>query len=84
MSENLVREKSLGFEKFGIGKKVSVSVSVKILVSSFSGFSAPVSYIDCVPEIVSIVSMLKVFEIISRICCYVSEPACHVCHVCYW
>ena len=36
MSENLVPEKSLGFgfEKFSIGKKVSVSV--KILVSSFS------------------------------------------------
>ena len=34
------RKKSLGigFGKFGIGKKVSVSVSVKILVSSFSGF----------------------------------------------
>ena len=33
------RKKSLGigFGKFGIGKKVSVSVSVKFLVSSFSG-----------------------------------------------
>ena len=32
------RKKSLGigFEKFGIGKKVSVLVSVKILVSSFT------------------------------------------------
>ena len=28
----------LGFGKFGIGKKVLVSVSVKILVSSFSGW----------------------------------------------
>ena len=39
VSENLVSEKSLGFGfgKFGIGKKVLVSVSVKILVSSFSG-----------------------------------------------
>ena len=38
VSENLVPEKSLGFgfEKFGIGKKVSVSVLVKILVSTFS------------------------------------------------
>ena len=37
--KNLVSEKSLGFcfGKFGIGKKVSVSVSFKILVSSFSG-----------------------------------------------
>ena len=37
--KNLVSEKSLGFGfgKFGIVKKVSVSVSVKILVSSFSG-----------------------------------------------
>ena len=37
-SENLVSEKSLGFGfgKFVIGKKVSVSVTVKILVSSFS------------------------------------------------
>ena len=35
--ENLVSEKSLGFRKFGIVKKVTVSVSVKILVSSFSG-----------------------------------------------
>ena len=36
--KNLVSEKSLGFGfgKFGIGKKVLVSVSVKILVSSFS------------------------------------------------
>ena len=35
----MVSEKSLGFGfgKFGIIKKVSVSVSVKILVSSFSG-----------------------------------------------
>ena len=33
------RKKSIGigFRKFGIGKKVSVSVSVKFLVSSFSG-----------------------------------------------
>ena len=31
------RKKSRGFGKFGIGKKVSVSVSVKFLVSSFSG-----------------------------------------------
>ena len=39
VSKNLVSEKSLcfGFRKFGIIKKVSVSVSVKILVSSFSG-----------------------------------------------
>ena len=38
VSENLVWEKSLGFicGKFGIRKKVLVSVSVKILVSSFS------------------------------------------------
>ena len=36
VSKNLVSEKSLGFGKFGIVKKVSVSVSVKILVSSFS------------------------------------------------
>ena len=37
-SENLVSEKNLGFGfgKFVIRKKVSVSVSVKILVSSFS------------------------------------------------
>ena len=37
--KNLVSEKSLGFGfgKFGIVKKVSVSVSVKFLVSSFSG-----------------------------------------------
>ena len=37
--KNLVLEKSLGFGfgKFGIVKKVSVLVSVKILVSSFSG-----------------------------------------------
>ena len=35
--KNLVSEKSLGFGNFGIVKKVSVSVSVKILVSSFSG-----------------------------------------------
>ena len=36
--KNLVSEKSLGFGfgKFGIVKKVPVSVSVKILVSSFS------------------------------------------------
>ena len=36
--KNLVSEKSLvfGFGKFGIVKKVSVSVLVKILVSSFS------------------------------------------------
>ena len=36
--KNLVSEKSLsfGFGKFAIGKKVSVSVSVKFLVSSFS------------------------------------------------
>ena len=36
--KNLVPEKSLGFGfgKFGIVKNVSVSVSVKILVSSFS------------------------------------------------
>ena len=34
--KNLVSEKSLGFGKFGIIKKVSVSVSVKFLVSSFS------------------------------------------------
>ena len=36
--KNLVSEKSLGFGfgKFGIVKKVSVSVSVKLLVSSFS------------------------------------------------
>ena len=36
--ENLVSEKSLGFGlgKFGIRKKVLVSVSVKSLVSSFS------------------------------------------------
>ena len=34
--KNLVSEKSLGFGKFGIVKNVSVSVSVKILVSSFS------------------------------------------------
>ena len=33
----MVSGKSLGFGKFGIVKKVSVSVSVKILVSSFSG-----------------------------------------------
>ena len=35
--KNLVSEKSLGlgFGKFGLGKKVSVSVLVKILVSSF-------------------------------------------------
>ena len=32
----LVSEKSLGFGKFGIVKKVLVSVSVKFLVSSFS------------------------------------------------
>ena len=34
------RKKSLGFGfgKFGIVKKVSVSVSIKILVSSFSGY----------------------------------------------
>ena len=32
------RIKSLGFGKFGIRKKVSVSVLVKILVSSFSGY----------------------------------------------
>ena len=40
VSENLVSEKSLGFGfgKFGIVKKVLVSVSVKILVSSFSAF----------------------------------------------
>ena len=37
VSKNLVLEKSLGFGKFAIGKKVSVLVSVKILVSSFSG-----------------------------------------------
>ena len=39
VSENLVSEKSLGFgfEKIWSRKKVSVSVSVKILVSSFSG-----------------------------------------------
>ena len=38
VSENLVPEKSVGFglEKFGIGKKLSVLVLVKILVSSFS------------------------------------------------
>ena len=38
--KNLVSEKSLGFGfgKFGIVKKVSVSVSVKILVSSFSDY----------------------------------------------
>ena len=37
--KNLVSEKSLdfGFGKFGIRKKVSVLVSVKILVLSFSG-----------------------------------------------
>ena len=35
--ENFVSEISHGFRKFVIGKKVSVSVSVKILVSSFSG-----------------------------------------------
>ena len=34
--KNLVSEKSLGFGKFGVVKKISVSVSVKILVSSFS------------------------------------------------
>ena len=34
--KNLVSEKSLGFGKFGIVKKVSVSVLVKIFVSSFS------------------------------------------------
>ena len=41
-SENLVSQKSLGFDfgKFVIGKKVSVSVTVKILVSSFSAASA--------------------------------------------
>ena len=32
----LWRKRSLSFGKFGIGKKISVSVSVKILVSSFS------------------------------------------------
>ena len=51
VSEKLVSKKSLSFGKFGLGrkvsvsvsekfgivKKVSVSVSVKILVSSFSG-----------------------------------------------
>ena len=36
VSESLVSEKSFGFGRFGIGKKVPVSVSVKILVSSFS------------------------------------------------
>ena len=38
VSENLVSEKIIGFGfgKFDIVKKVSVSVSVKILVSSFS------------------------------------------------
>ena len=35
--DNLVSEKSLGFGKIWPRKKVSVSVSVKILVSSFSG-----------------------------------------------
>ena len=42
VSDNLVSEKSLGFGfgKFGIVKKVSVSVSVKILVSSFSDYGA--------------------------------------------
>ena len=38
--KNLVSEKSLGFGKFGIIKKTLVSVSVKILVSSFSAKSA--------------------------------------------
>ena len=38
VSKNLVSEKSLGFGKFGIVKKVSVSVLVKILVSSFSAY----------------------------------------------
>ena len=33
------QKKSFCFGKFGIRKKVSVSVSVKILVSSFSGFT---------------------------------------------
>ena len=36
VSKNLVSEKNSRFGKFGIVKKVSVSVSVKILVSSFS------------------------------------------------
>ena len=36
----MVSEKSLGFGNFGIVKKVSVSVSVKILVSSFSAIPA--------------------------------------------
>ena len=41
LQKKLVSEKSLGFgfEKFGIGKKVSVSVLVKNLVSSFSAYS---------------------------------------------
>ena len=34
------RKKSLSFGKMGIGRKASVSVSVKILVSSFSGAEA--------------------------------------------
>ena len=36
VSKNLVSEKSLGSGKFGIVKKVAISVSVKILVSSFT------------------------------------------------
>ena len=49
----MVSEKGLGigFGKFGIGKKVSVSVSVKILVSSFSarGLRKPVFPDVCTP-----------------------------------
>ena len=46
VSKNLASEKSLGlgFGKFGIVKNVSVSVLVKILVSSFSGVSITISW----------------------------------------
>ena len=40
LGKKSLKKKSLGFGKFGSGKKVSVSVSVKILVSSFSVWSA--------------------------------------------
>ena len=52
--KNLVSEKSFGFGKFCIVKKVSVSVSVKILVSSFSAagcLSVPLRHNRVHPEL---------------------------------
>ena len=67
--KNLVSEKSLGFGfgKFGIVKKVSVSVSVKILVSSFSDRNVCSFFISAEPGSIMVFPCLFVQNVEAKV-----------------